>query len=273
MMRNVIITLLFLFAPALATPGFHFADFAAPLPDSTLLSNETIAEEGLELVKRQSSGCASGYSPCSSLGNPGLCCRSDSVCSADAVGHVACCPQGAVCTGTIVPVGDGATLTGIPTSSNNPFATTTSNPGIVTATTTTNFVQQPGTASNAQTWVSNQFYPFAVIPTTHANAAACSSAYTSCSNAAASCTSALANGVPGVTISAPNGGVTVSSIASLGLSSAGSICSSLSSVGCSGLNVQACSVYGGGSGAGRRCGDWYGMGAGVAIGIAGQILR
>jgi hypothetical protein len=105
--------------------------------------------------------------------------------------------------------------------------------------------------------------------------AACSSAYTSCQSNAASCTSALANGAPGVTISAPNGGATITAIPSVGLSSAQSICSSLSSLGCSQLTVEACQAFdgaGNGNAAYRvPCRDYL-MTAGVALGIAGQLL-
>jgi hypothetical protein len=105
--------------------------------------------------------------------------------------------------------------------------------------------------------------------------AACSSAYTSCQSDAASCTTALANGAAGVTISAPNGGgATITAIPSVGLQSAQSICSSLSSLGCSQLTVEACAAFDGQGNAAKRarCADYL-MTAGVAVGIAGQLLR
>ncbi|KAF2733197.1 hypothetical protein EJ04DRAFT_513406 [Polyplosphaeria fusca] len=275
-MRNVLIVLFALFAIALATP--NFAAFVEPiLGESPAQNNETLGDDGsLELVKRQS-GCDTGYSACTNLNNPGLCCRTNQVCSADGAGHIACCPLNNACTGTINPVGGGASAT--PTSSGAvglTSTTTTSDPfGTATSTATgTSFIQVTGSAPHSM--VPNSYYPFAAIPTTYLSAAACSSAYTSCSEEAVSCTAALANGRQGVTVSAPNGGATVTAIVSLGSASASSICESLSSLGCSGLNVQACTVYGngGGSGAGRNlCGDWYGMGAGVAVGLAGQLLR
>lgn len=230
------------------------------------VQNDTIVEESLELVKRQS-GCADGYNGCGNIGAPGLCCRNSQVCSKDAVGQVACCPINAACTGAIG---------GIAT---NTLAPTTTSPLIFPTTTTTNggFVQQPtNAASYVRSTVPNSFYPFAFIPTTYTNAAACSSAYTSCQTDAASCTADLANGRQGVTISAPNGGVTITAIASLGLPSAVSICASLSSQACYGLQVEACNRYGPGtrSGAARNlCGDVYKIGAGIAVGMAGQIIR
>jgi hypothetical protein len=216
-----------------------------------------------ELLKRQNNACANNYFDCAGLGAPGLCCPRTAVCSADQAGRVACCPQGAACTGAL-----GAAPTANPTASTTvPF---------VTASTTAGgpFVQQTNGANHGST-VQNQFYPFPYIPTTYQDAAACSSAYTSCQSDAASCTSALANGAPGITISAPNGGATITAIPSVGLSSAQSICSSLSSLGCSQLTVEACQAFNGngnGNAAWRApCRDYL-MTAGVALGIAGQLL-
>ncbi|KAF2793340.1 hypothetical protein K505DRAFT_375416 [Melanomma pulvis-pyrius CBS 109.77] len=278
-MRNVFAALLFLPAIALASPNL-LSDFFEPLLESSpATNNDTIAvEEGLELVKRQT-GCATGYAGCSNIGAPGLCCRTNQVCSADAVGHVACCPLNAACTGTIIGVGTGATS--LPTTSIFGATTTTQGPLIIVGTTTATatgtgtFIQATGAASNVRSTVPNSFYPFAFIPTTYTNAAACSSAYTSCQTDAASCTADLANGRQGVTISAPNGGVTITAIASLGPTAAASICQSLSSQACFGLQVAACQAFdGGATGAGRNlCGGVYKIGAGVAVGIAGQMLR
>lgn len=142
-MRNLLLSLLFLFlAFANATPSI-FAAFLEPL--SSL--EETISEgndtaPANELLKRQT-GCASGYGSCSNLGAPGLCCKSNSVCSADSAGHVACCPINAACTGTIAGV-IGASVTATSTVS-FVFASTTTNP----ATTTGNFYFGTSTASVA----------------------------------------------------------------------------------------------------------------------------
>lgn len=248
---------------ALAAPDI-LADFepaVAGLQDNIYDSMPTPQPDlSPELVKRQGNGCANNYFNCAGLGAPGLCCPRTAVCSADQAGHVACCPQGAACTGAL----------GRPTG--NPTATATV--PFVTATTTANgpFVQQTNGANHGST-VQNQFYPFPYIPTTYKDAAACSSAYTSCQSDAASCTSALANGAAGVTISAPNGGATITAIPSVGLSSAQSICSSLSSLGCSQLTVEACQAFDGTRNAAWRapCRDYI-MTAGVALGIAGQLL-
>ncbi|KAF2706825.1 hypothetical protein K504DRAFT_412410 [Pleomassaria siparia CBS 279.74] len=274
-MRVVFATLFLLFAIVLAAPDLHLlSDFFEPLLEtSPVQGNDTIAEDGLELVKRQGTTCATGYAGCSNLGAPGLCCRTNQVCSADAAGHVACCPLNNACTGTI---GGIAGATSLHSTSTFPAATTTvsSNPfATITTTSTGSFVQ--ATNAGARSTVPNSFYPFAFIATTYTNAAACSSAYTSCQADAASCTSDLANGRVGVTISAPNGGATITAIQSIGTASAVSVCQSLSSQACYGLQVAACDRYGtGGTGAGRRlCGEAYAVGAGVAVGIAGQLLR
>ncbi|OJD37708.1 uncharacterized protein BKCO1_6000212 [Diplodia corticola] len=66
----------------------------------------------LALLKRQASSsssssssggttCPASYSACAALGAPGLCCHRSSNCAVDQAGHVACCPSGAVCTGSI----------------------------------------------------------------------------------------------------------------------------------------------------------------------------
>lgn len=78
-----------------------------------------------------------------------------------------------------------------------------------------------------------------------------------------------------MTVSGPNGGATITAIASLGTPAASSICQSLSSQACSGLVVEACARFGSGTvnAAKTACGNMYGIGAGVAVGIAGQLLR
>ncbi|KAI5200924.1 hypothetical protein E4T39_05510 [Aureobasidium subglaciale] len=45
--------------------------------------------------------CPTGYKNCANLGAPGLCCANSAVCAPDQAGHVACCPSGAACTGSI----------------------------------------------------------------------------------------------------------------------------------------------------------------------------
>ncbi|KAF2691246.1 hypothetical protein K458DRAFT_474171 [Lentithecium fluviatile CBS 122367] len=276
-MRHPLAILVLLPAIAFAAPDFVTDFEPAALQEASAQNNETFLEDGtLELLKRQGTSCATGYSACTNINQPGICCRNDQVCTADQAGHAACCLKGAACTGTINPIGTATTSISVTQTT----ATTTgifANPSATTTTTDTPFQQSPSSASSyVRSTVSNQFYPFPYIPTTYTNAAACSSAYTSCQSDAASCTAALANGAQGVTISAPNGGITQTAVPSLGSQSASSICSSLSQAACSGLQVAACQAFDGGGvvAAGpTRCADVYRVGAGVALGIAGQLLR
>jgi len=176
------------------------------------------------LAKRQ--GCQSGYSSCSNLGAANACCPSNTNCALDQAGNVACCPFNAVCTGTI----DG-TITGSVTSS----TTSTSASSLIT-----------GVAGGGST-VPNAFYPFVYMSTSYANADLCSSAWSSCQTASTSCFSSLA-GVNGVTVSGFGGGITVQGSSGTILSSASSICSSLSQSACYGVQETQCSVFGGASG-------------------------
>lgn len=262
-MRKALTTAV-LFATAFAAPDFVL-DFTSPFSDLSQLDNNTIgdaaaADGNLELLKRANCAAA-GYPSCDNLGHPDICCRTNEVCSADQANHVACCRLGAACTGTI-----SAGIPGTATVPTTVFASTTT-----TTVPPTGSFQQTGVAPTGQSYLPNQYYPlFGVIPTTYSNAAACSSAYTTCQRDAQQCTSALANGVPGVTVSAPGGGATITAIASLGQVSASAICSSLSSQACSGLIVEACASFG--NAAMTRCAPMYGVGAGVAVGIAGQLL-
>ncbi|KAF1831866.1 hypothetical protein BDW02DRAFT_571607, partial [Decorospora gaudefroyi] len=266
-MRIFLAPLLLAPLAAVAAPDL-VADFEPALEQLPSVRNATETSpadsSNLELRKRQQddNACAQNYFACANLGAPGLCCPRTAVCSADRAGQVACCPQGIVCTGAIgaVPIPTGT-------------QTTTTDSFVIASTTTDGpFVQETGGANHGST-VQNQFYPFPYIPTTYSDAAACSSAYTSCQRDAASCTAALATGAAGVTISAPNGGATITAIPSLGLQSAQSICSSLSSLGCSQLNVRACEAFDEGGYAAQRapCADYL-MTVGVAVGIAGQLL-
>ena len=89
-----------------------------------------------------------------------------------------------------------------------------------------------------------------------------------------------------VTVSGPNGGVTQAG--AMPVPSAESICSSLSAEACHGLAVSQCSTLGGAAKTGggsfvvggsanaapTRCAaGLYGMGLGVAMGLAGQVIR
>jgi len=232
------------------------------------------------LVKRQN--CQSGYNSCSDLGADSVCCASGTNCALDDAGHVACCPDNAVCTGTIA-----GTITGTVTTSS------TSSGGFVLGGTTTSSTTSTTTSagitslttgvSGGGSTVPNNFYPFIYIPTSYANADLCTSAYSSCQTASTSCFVSLA-GANGVTVSGLGGGTTVQGASGTIASSASSICSSLSSEGCYGLQETQCSVFGSGSAGtattttgfvqvgndGSRPTDCFGMvyaaGAGAALG-------
>ena len=88
-----------------------------------------------------------------------------------------------------------------------------------------------------------------------------------------------------VTVSGPGGGVTQAG--AMPASSAESICSSLSVEACHGLDLVQCSTLGGAAKASgpvnsfvvgsanaaqTRCAALYGMGIGVAVGLAGQAV-
>ncbi|KAF2748150.1 hypothetical protein M011DRAFT_442532 [Sporormia fimetaria CBS 119925] len=277
-MRNLLSSLVLLTVStiAAAAPGPDLvADFIPPLLEDVAQNNETLLEDSLELLKRQNGNCASGYSPCINLNAPGLCCRSTEVCSRDAAQNIACCPRNAACTGSISISAILPSLTSLEPSTIVVPPTLSSTPTVVIITTEPTSFAQPTTGNPSRSMVPNSFYPFPAIPTTYTDAAACSQAYTSCQLDAASCTSALANGVPGVTVSGPNGGATITPIASLGQQSAAQVCASLSSRACSGLVVEACARFGGTGAARTRCpGEvMYGVGAGIAVGIAGQLLQ
>ncbi|EXJ71517.1 uncharacterized protein A1O5_05325 [Cladophialophora psammophila CBS 110553] len=190
------------------------------------LSNDAL------LVKRQ--GCEAGLNSCSSLGSNNVCCPSDTTCALDQAGHIACCPSNAVCTGTIA-----GSITGSVTSSATGSGTTT--------TTSSGVFSITGVIGGGST-VTNPYYPFIYAPTSFPNADLCSSAFTSCQSASTACFTSLA-GANGVTIGGLGGGITVQGVSGTILSSASAICSSLSSVGCSGLqDVSQCTIFGSGSG-------------------------
>jgi hypothetical protein len=247
---------------ALAAPDV-FAPFE---PAVSQLTDALFSDNSNDLVARQNNACATNYYACAALNAPGLCCPSTAICSADINRVVGCCAQGSRCTGTLGAPNLSATST--PTTTTSPFVLASPTP-----TTNTPFVQSPPTGGAPST-VQNAFFPFVYIPTTYANAAACSSAYTGCQSAAASCTTALANGAMGVAISAPNGGATITAVPSVGLQSAQSICASLSAQACYGLQVEACRSFGGVVGrAAPTRGGCVGAVVGAGIVVAGQMLR
>ena len=231
---------------------------------SPFYAPDTSFASGLHLFQR-SSKCANS---CASLDSD-LCCGKKASCARDDAGNIGCCPERAVCTG-IVPGAGSATAT--------PAAgSATAAPGAAI----THAIQ--GTST-----LSNQYYPFPVLPTNYADAADCSKSYSSCQAESAKCTGFVEGGGGyGVTVSGAQGQVTQQ--AAIPAVSAESICSSLSKEACHGLQESQCSTLGGArSSAGGKsfvfgessnagpapsgCAMVYGMGVGVALGLAGGHL-
>lgn len=191
------------------------------------------------LAKRQ--GCQSGYGACSNLGAE-ACCPPDTTCTLDEAGNVACCPLNAACTGTV-----SVTITGTASASSLPTSVT-STTGIVLGTTSTTPVQTLGSLTGVGGGYSTVPYPsynFIYIPTSYANADLCFTAFSQASAQSTACLTSLA-GVNGVTVSGVGFGITVTGASGTAISSAASVCSSLSSRAVYGEQSDVCSRIGGG---------------------------
>lgn len=113
-MRNAAGLATFLWT-VLALSSIVNASFFSPLLSAfDSLSSIATNETSHEVLKRQTNAnaCPSGYNACSALGAPGLCCASTASCAVDQAGHVACCPSGAVCTGSISSIITAGTIIG-----------------------------------------------------------------------------------------------------------------------------------------------------------------
>ena len=211
---------------------------------------------------RRDGNCGTGVS-CADMGDKGFCCMSKAHCAVDEAGHVGCCPQNAVCTGT---VGGGAAATTSPGSQ----------------TTAVQSAQITGTGGGKI--VSNAYYPFPYLPTNYPNAAVCTSSYSSCVKEYAKCTYSLESGDSGVTVAGAGAGITRQ--AAIPEPTAASICSSLSTEACHNLQLANCATYGGPAAATAggtfevstaaaptACAGLYGvgMGVGIALGVAGHL--
>ncbi|KAL1620190.1 hypothetical protein SLS56_009781 [Neofusicoccum ribis] len=117
----------FLQHPAIAAAPTQPTPTAASPADDSDAAPATTAAPAVDpfwvihdLKKRQTTtstggtACPTSYRACAALGAPGLCCSVDSNCAVDQAGHVACCPDGAVCTGTI-RASSGRTISGATT--------------------------------------------------------------------------------------------------------------------------------------------------------------
>lgn len=195
-----------------------------------------------------SSGCISGTYSCASNGAvySGICCASGQACTLDASNSPACCPSGDVCTGTA------------PSSYRAPSSTPVS-------------------------YVANTYFSFPYIVTSFSNKAACTRAVSQCSANYAACTADLEGvGGNGVTVVVPGSTtVTNSGTATYATATATSICSSLSSVACFGIESSYCTA---GSTAGFTVGTanaaarptgmpCMGIVAGVAAGVGFGMVR
>ena len=265
-----------LFLVILGSASSEYSPFFPPYIESSLHDVEGSAGG---LLKRQNS-CGSGYISCANLGGTGVCCKSNAMCALDQAGHVACCPVGSACTGTI----NAASVVATGLSASSATASSTSSRPTTTTSTTAAGAQITG----ARSTVANSYFPFVYLPTSFSNAADCSSSFSSCASAFTSCTSSLgsgANGItaPGVTITGP--GVGAGAQTPLPSASAASICSSLSTQACYPLQLANCPMYGTAgetapsaatfvapNAAPTRCVALYGMGAGIAVGLAGQVV-
>ncbi|KAL1866981.1 hypothetical protein VTK73DRAFT_4420 [Phialemonium thermophilum] len=182
-------------------------------------------ETARALAERQGGGpggCLANFYPCVDRGTvfQNVCCENGQVCALDANHNPACCPLNAVCTGTA--------------------------PATFVA---------PGTATVS--FVANTYFSFPYVATSFANQQACSSAVSQCSRNYEVCTSQLeapsggsgGGGGFGVTVVVPGGSTVVgnggggnnnNAGAGLPTATATSVCSSLSSVACSGLRLDMC---------------------------------
>ncbi|KIN01888.1 hypothetical protein OIDMADRAFT_86264, partial [Oidiodendron maius Zn] len=150
------------------------------------------------------------------------CCSSSAVCALDDAKNIACCPIGSKCKGIISA--SSPTVTSLP----------------------------------AESTVSNPYFPFPYAPTSFSDNAECTQYAMACVQNFQACTMDLQGGY-GVTIVVPGGGgVTVAPVQSVSgqslngggvpVGEAESVCSSLSSVGCTGVS-GGCSTWGSGAAA------------------------
>jgi hypothetical protein len=282
-MRTTILTFLLPSISAIQFASFYEPQFISTDANDTSSSLESPRFQQNELLKRDGN-CPVSFNSCSTLAAKygGACCTVGSHCSIDSGSHIACCPTGALCTGSITVAtattsGGGGVIVG------GAGATTTPTPTTTTGTTPT----ITGTGGI----VPNAFFPFPIVQSSYVNAAACSQAYTGCQSNYAACTQNLQGGGFAVTVIAPQGGVTVAPTAqNLGPASATSICSSLSQAACGNFRDTDCSQFGvgtatgggsfiiGGTSAGRAprqtmgCIARLGVVAGLGMGVVGQIV-
>ncbi|CRG84894.1 hypothetical protein PISL3812_02070 [Talaromyces islandicus] len=212
------------------------APFTQPLD---LEASRYQASRILRILKRDDN-CPASYSGCSDQGDANVCCRSGTTCTVDAAHNIACCPTGAVCTGTL-----GATATGDNNGGGGHGTTTTSGFMFPQSTTAGATTTSASPASITGSTIPGAAYPFIYIPTSFADAATCVSYYSFCQEEYNSCVASL-GGQHGVTVDGGGGGgVTVQGNPALTTApAAASICSSLSTRACYGLEEGYCTTFG-----------------------------
>ncbi|PHH59180.1 hypothetical protein CDD81_3666 [Ophiocordyceps australis] len=186
---------------------------------ATKLVEVTAATPAPVLIARDE--CPANTSRCpTSLGAifSDICCQLGQTCAFDANNKPACCPLGAVCTGTAPATPPG------------------------------------GAPSPEASYVPNAYFSFPFAPTSYPNSASCASAVRACSHNYDACVTALhgTDGtVHGVTVDVPGGGGTTVAPGAHNLgSSASSVCASLSTAACATLDTKRCESFGQNSAAG-----------------------
>lgn len=250
--------------PALSLISIALSAETIPFHEPVAASEQKRAFEVLQaLNKRVANNCPGGYNPCSNLNNLNVCCRTDAHCARDGANNIACCPNGASCTGSL------AAATG--TTSSFMFPQTATATATGDATSTTNGISITGSTMNGA-------YPFVHVPTTFADAATCSAYYSRCQSDYTQCTSSLGNnGQYAVTVAGNNGaGVTVQGGEATPVVSA---CSNLRLQACHGLNLGYCDdAYGSGGGNENAAASFRGpmsltdLMFGMVVGVAGMFI-
>ncbi|OKL60219.1 hypothetical protein UA08_04621 [Talaromyces atroroseus] len=248
-----------------SAPFTHAATATTAAAATASILNAVPAAYDLQILKRDGN-CPANYNSCSNEGESGICCESGTTCTVDAANHIACCPTGAKCTGTL---GATSTTSGFVF----PEGTTTTSSSSSTSSTSS-------AASITGSTIPDAAYPFVYIPTTFENAATCSSYYSLCRSEYTSCVVSL-GGQYGVTIGGSGGGVTVEGNSGVTSASAAvSTCSSLSREACYGLQESYCTAYGTstgssfvtGSNASARKSSLHEILLAVASGILGMLI-
>ncbi|KAI9820479.1 MAG: hypothetical protein M1826_000916 [Phylliscum demangeonii] len=233
---------------------------------------------GLErLAKRQqNNACRTDYVACAAVNAAAVCCAAGTDCQLDQAGHVACCPRGAMCTGTIsvgsvtvtataTAAASGASSSAAPPSGtttggstvvvivssgpSSPSSTaaaasssssTTANGFIVPASTTTAGVVLSTPGANPNNANNSNFIGFAPLATPFPDQQACSAGYSSCQAQYQRCTAVLGVSANPVTVVPGPGSVAGQGITVTPAPSAVTVCQSLSSQACRDLQLSNC---------------------------------